>query len=56
MFGGCKPPNSASYIHVACIKSIQAPSFAVDGHVGAPIHPYTCACGAMQISEVWGLG
>ncbi len=31
MLGGCKPPNSASYIHIACINSIQAPSYAVDG-------------------------
>ncbi len=56
MFGGCKPPHSASSIHIARIKSIWAPSYAVDdGHVGAPLHPYTCACGG-QILEIWGLG
>ncbi len=44
MFGGCKPPTSASYIHIACIKSIRAPSYAVDdGHIGAPLHRHTCA-------------
>jgi hypothetical protein len=44
MFEGCKPPNSASYIHIACIKSIQAPSYAVDErHIGAPLHRHACA-------------
>ncbi len=53
MFGGCKPPHSASYIHIACIKSNQAPSYAVDRHVGALLHPYTSAGGG-QILENWG--
>ena len=52
MLKGCEPPNSASYIHIACTKSIQASSYAVDGHVGAPFHPYTCSCGG-QILEIW---
>ena len=53
MFGGFKPPNSASYIHIACIKSIRAPSYAVDGHVGAPLHPYTCAGGGKVLKKIW---
>jgi hypothetical protein len=28
------------------ILKVRAPSYAVDGHVGAPLHPYTCAGGA----------
>jgi hypothetical protein len=52
MLKGCEPPNSASYIHIACTKSIRASSYAVDGHVGAPFHPYTCSCGG-QILEIW---
>ncbi len=34
-------------------KSVQAPSYAVDGHMSAPLHGYTCAGGG-QILENWG--
>ncbi len=42
---GCKPPLTASHIHIGCIKSVLAPSYALDGHMGAPLHCYTCAGG-----------
>ncbi len=35
---GCKPPLTASHIHIRCIKSVLAPSYAVDG---TWVHPYT---------------
>ncbi len=50
---GCKPPLIASHIHIGSIQSVQAPSYAVDGHMGAPLHGYICAGGG-QILENWG--
>ncbi len=32
---------------------VQAPSYAVDGHMSAPLHRYTCAGGG-QLLENWG--
>jgi hypothetical protein len=40
-------------IHIGCIKSVLIPSYAVDGHMGAPLHCYTCADGG-QILKIWG--
>ncbi len=31
-------PLTASQIHIGCIKSVLAPSYALDGHMGAPLH------------------
>ena len=50
---GCKPPLSASHIHIRSLQSVQSPSYAVDGHMNAPLHSYTCAGGG-QILENWG--
>ncbi len=50
---GCKPPLTASHIHIGSTQSVQSPSYAVDGDMGAPLHSYTCA-GEGQISENWG--
>ncbi len=38
---GCRPPLTASHIHIRCIKSVWAPSYAVDRHMGVPLHCYT---------------
>ncbi len=50
---GCKPSLTASHIHIGCIESVWAPLYAVDWHVDAPLHCYTCAGGG-QILENWG--
>ena len=42
---GCSPPHYALHILVECAESAWATSYAVGGHMGAPLHPYTCACG-----------
>jgi len=43
---GCKPPLTASHIHIGCIQSALAPWDAVDGHMGAPLcRTITCAGG-----------
>ena len=42
---GKQPSLTASHIHIGCIWSVWAPSYAVDGHMGAPLHSYTSACG-----------
>ena len=34
---GCKPPLTASHIHIGCIQSVLAPGDAVDGHMGASL-------------------
>jgi hypothetical protein len=44
---------TASHIHIECVYSVQAPSYAVDGHMGEPLHSYTCAGGG-QILGKWG--
>ena len=36
------------------IESIWVPSYAVDGHMGAPLHTYTISVGGGQILEIWG--
>ncbi len=51
---GFKPLLTASHIHIRCIKSVLVPLYAVDGHMGAPLHCYTCADGG-QILENWGM-
>ncbi len=38
---GCSPPLFASHIHIRYTKSVWAPSYAVDRHMGAPLHCYT---------------
>ncbi len=50
---GCKPLLTASHIHIGCIYNDWAPSYAVDRHMGAPLHCYTCAGGG-QILKSWG--
>jgi hypothetical protein len=50
---GCKPPHSASHIHNTCIWSVWAPSYAVEWHLGAPLHSYN-GRGGGQILENWG--
>ena len=34
---GCKPPKTASHIHIGFIQSVWAPWDAVDGHMGIPL-------------------
>ena len=41
MFGGCGPTHSVSHIHIECIESVWASSYAVDGHMGPPLHFYS---------------
>ncbi len=50
---GYKPPLTASHTHIGCTETVWAPSYAVDGHMGAPLHCYTCAGGG-QMLENWG--
>ncbi len=45
---GCKPPNSVSHIHNTCIWSVWAPSYAVQWHLGAPLHSYNGARGGSK--------
>ncbi len=42
---GCRPPLFASHIHIGYIKSVWAPSYAVDRHIGVPLHSYTAKVG-----------
>jgi hypothetical protein len=42
---GCKPPKTASHIHIGCLKSVWAPWDAVDGHMGMHLCRITCAGG-----------
>jgi hypothetical protein len=42
---GCKPPKTASHIHIGCIKSVWAPWDAVDGHMDMHLCRITCAGG-----------
>ncbi len=51
---GCKTLLTASYIHIGCIYSVWAPSYAVDGHMVASLHCYTCEGGG-KIFEIWGM-
>jgi hypothetical protein len=39
---GSKPPWTVSHIHIKCIQSVLAAWYAVDGHMGAPLHCYAC--------------
>jgi hypothetical protein len=50
---GCKPPLTASHIHIGCIQSVLAPSYAVDGHMVTPLHCYTCAGGVGFFEKMW---
>ncbi len=50
---GCKALLTTSLIHIRSIKSAWAPSYAVDGHIGAPLQCYTCAGGGQRL-ENWG--
>ncbi len=50
----CQPLLTTSHIHIGCINSDWAPSYAVDGHMGASLH--CCACvGSGQILESWNM-
>ncbi len=49
---GYKQLKKASHIHFICIQSVLAPWYAVDGHMGAPLHCYTFVGG----SEFWKIG
>ncbi len=51
--GWCCKPLTASHIHVGCMQSVWAPSYAVDGHMGAPLHCYTCAVGGWNLEKMW---
>ena len=42
---GCKPPLTASHIHIGCIQSVLAPWDDVDGHMGTLLCRITCAGG-----------
>jgi hypothetical protein len=46
---------NALHIHIGSLQSVQAPLYAVDAHMGAPLHSYTCAGGG-QILEKLGKG
>jgi hypothetical protein len=50
---GSKLPLTASHIHIECVYSDWAPSYAVDWHMGAPLHCYTGAGGGQIL---WNLG
>ncbi len=49
---GCKPPHSAVHIHNTCIWSVWAPVYAVERHLGAPIHSYNGAEGRLNFGEL----
>ncbi len=49
---GCKPPLTASHIYIGSIKSVKAPSYAVDGHMGAPLTVIPVQVGA----KIWKIG
>ncbi len=49
MFGGYKPPHFVTHIHIKCLWSVWAISYAVDVHMGAPLHSYTCAGGRKSL-------
>ncbi len=42
---GYKQLQTASHIHIICIQSVLAPWYAVDGHLGTPLHCNTCLGG-----------
>jgi hypothetical protein len=52
---GYKQLQKASHIHAICIQSVLAPWYAVDGHMGTPLHCYTCVGGDKWL-ESWGVG
>ncbi len=54
---GYKQLQTASHIHIICIQiqSVLAPWYAVDGHMGAPLHCYTCVGGGESFKS-WGMG
>ncbi len=48
-FEAIKLPQSAFYLHIGCIECVWAPSYVVEGHLGAPLH-YT------PVQEIFELG
>ncbi len=52
---GYKQLQKASHIHIICIQSVLAPWYDVDGHMGAPLHCYTCVGGG-EFLESLGVG
>ncbi len=44
---GYKQLQKAPHIHIISIQSVLAPWYAVDGHMGAPLHWYLCKWGWM---------
>ncbi len=52
MFGGCKPSHFVYQIHIKCLWSVWATSYAVDEHMGAPLHSYTCAGGGKTLKKI----
>ena len=50
-----KQLQTASHIHIICVQSVLAPWYAVDGHMGTPLHCYTCVSGGGFL-ESWGVG
>ncbi len=45
---GYKQLQTASHIHIICIQSVLSPWYAVDGHMGAPLHCY------LLVGQTWG--
>ena len=52
MFWRCKPPHSAFHIYLGCRWVVFAPSHAVDGHMGAPLHSYTTVEVGTQLGKL----
>ncbi len=52
---GYKQVQKASHIHIICIQNVLAPRYAVDEHMGAPLHCNTCVSGG-EFLESWGVG
>ncbi len=52
---GYKQLQTASNNDIICIQNVLAPWYAVDGHMGAPLHCNTCVSGG-EVLESWGVG
>ena len=51
---GCKPPLTASHIHIELVQSVCAPWDAVDWHMGTHLSRITCAGGGESLGNgVW---
>jgi hypothetical protein len=52
---GCKPPLTASHIHIGWIKRVWAPWDAVDGHMGASLCHWCIVQVGVNLRENWGM-